>query len=78
MDKMWKMYVFTLDSDFIDAADDIECLESILYGDLSSYDGPRIVQIPLTEEELIAQVSYLMKINADCFGTEDKIELVVC
>lgn len=76
---MWKVRIFTLDSEYVDSADDIDCIESILYGDLSYYEGPRIIQIPMNEEELIEQVQRAIAINADCFGLEpDRIELVLC
>ena len=52
-------------------------VSNILYGDLSYYEGPRIVQIPMNEDDLIARVQYEIDINNDCFGTEDSIELVL-
>ena len=75
---LWKVRIFEEDSTYVDSADDIECIDSILYGDLSYWTGPRIIQIPIGEDELIEQVSHLIDINSDCFGLEpDRIELTL-
>lgn len=73
--------IFTESSEFVDGlsidAWTLETLDSVLYGDLSYYEGPRIVQVPMTEDELIGKIQHLLDINADCWGTADRIELVL-
>lgn len=79
---MSDIHIFTEGSEHIDSVSidgfTVECLDSILYGDLSFYEGPRIVQIPMDEESMIAKVQHLIDINSDCWGTADRIELVLC
>lgn len=81
MSDTYMLTVFTEDSEFVDACDTIDCLDSILYGDLSYHPGmARIVQIPLGDDGdvLAERVDYLARINADCWGIPmDRIERVL-
>lgn len=73
----WRINIFTESGEYVDSCDDQQSLESVLYGDLSGVDEPRIVQIRMDDDEALGWAEYLLRINADCFGTADVIEQVL-
>ena len=61
--------VYASDGTHIDSVGNVESLDSVLYGDLSSHDGhPRIIHVPHGMDDDAARIQYLIDINADCFG----------
>ena len=51
---------------WIDTADNVETAVSILYGDMSEHDGQQ--RIIFASDELVSQMEYEARINADCWG----------
>ena len=75
----YPIVIFTEDSEYVDSAANVGSAESVLYGDMSYYTIPRIIQIPISMEDVITEMQYLIDINSDCYGIEpDRIELVLC